>query len=60
MVPWSPFWERNWFLRSVGWIADAGQSGYARGAISGVGVLLLLAALAELAGWITSRQQRPS
>jgi len=58
VVPWSPFWDRNWFLRSLGGITDAAQSGYARGAISGVGVLLLLAALVELAGWIASRHQR--
>lgn len=58
MVPWSPFWERNWFLRSVSLVTDAAQSGYARGAISGVGVLLLLCALVELAGLITGRYHR--
>jgi hypothetical protein len=58
VVPWSPFWERNWFFRSAEWIADAGQSGYARGAISGVGVLMLLYGLVELAGWIASRYHR--
>jgi hypothetical protein len=57
VVPWSAFWERNWFFRGVGWITDAAQSGYVRGAISGVGVLLLLAALVELAGVIAGRQQ---
>jgi hypothetical protein len=58
VVPWSPFWERNWFLRSVDWITDAAQSGYTRGAISGVGVLLLLAGLVELAGLIASRHRQ--
>jgi hypothetical protein len=57
VVPWSAFWDRNWFLR-VDWIADAAQSGYTRGAISGVGVLLLLAGLVELAGLIMGRHRQ--
>jgi hypothetical protein len=57
-VPWSPFWERNLFLRSVSWIADAAQSGYARGAISGVGVLLVLAGLVELATLLAGRRRQ--
>ena len=58
MVPWSPFWEHNLFLRSVSWIADTAQSGYARGAVSGVGVLLVLAGLVELATLLASRRRQ--
>lgn len=57
VVPWSPFWERNAFVRGVSWIAEAAQSGFARGAISGVGVLLVLAGLVELATLLTGRRQ---
>jgi ABC-type transport system involved in cytochrome c biogenesis permease subunit len=57
VVPWSAFWERNAFVRGVSWIADAAQSGYARGAISGVGVLLVLAGLVELATLLAGRRQ---
>jgi hypothetical protein len=58
VVPWLPFWERNWFIRSVSWIADTAQSGYARGAISGVGILLLLAGLVELASLLAGRYRQ--
>jgi len=57
VVPWSPFWERNAFLRGLTWITEAAQSGYARGAISGVGVLLVLAGLVELATLLAGRRQ---
>jgi hypothetical protein len=57
VVPWSPFWERNAFIRSLGWITDAAQTGYVRGAISGVGILLVLAGLVELATLLTGRRQ---
>jgi hypothetical protein len=56
VVPWSPFWERNAFIRSLSWITDVAQSGYARGAISGVGALLVLAGLVELATLLTGRR----
>jgi hypothetical protein len=56
VVPWSPFWERNAFVRGSSWITEAAQSGYARGAISGVGVLLVLAGLVELATWLMRRR----
>jgi hypothetical protein len=58
VVPWSAFWEHNLFVRSVSWIADTAQSGYARGAISGVGVLLLLAGLVELTTLLASRRRQ--
>jgi hypothetical protein len=58
VVPWSPFWERNAFIRSLSWITDVAQSGYARGAISGVGVLMVLAGLVELATLLAGRHRR--
>jgi hypothetical protein len=58
VVPWSPFWEHNLFVRSVSWIADTAQSGYARGAISGIGVLLVLAGLLELTTLIAGRRRQ--
>jgi hypothetical protein len=58
VVPWSPFWERNLFTRSLSWITEAAQSGYARGAISGVGLLLVLAGLVELATLLAGRGHR--
>jgi hypothetical protein len=55
-APWSGYWDRNAFLRGSSWITDAAQSGYARGAVSGVGMLLVLAGLVELATWLMMRR----
>jgi len=57
VVPWSAFWERNAFVRNL-WITDAAQSGYARGAISGIGILLVLAGLVELATLLAGRNRQ--
>jgi len=54
--PWSPLWERNAFIRSLSSVTDVAQSGYARGAFSGVGVLLVLAGLVELVTLLAERR----
>ena len=48
IVPWSGLWERNVFLQmAADWVVDAIRSGWARGAVSGVGLMLVAAGLAE-------------
>jgi hypothetical protein len=48
IVPWSGLWERNAFLLlSADWLIDAVRSGWVRGAVSGVGLMLVAAGLAE-------------
>jgi hypothetical protein len=44
LLPWTEWWNVNYFLRFNGFAALI-QNPYVRGAISGVGVLNLLAAL---------------
>lgn len=49
LIPWSAFWERNYF---VDWSASLSAlliSDYTRGAITGLGLINVWAALAELA-----------
>jgi membrane-anchored protein YejM (alkaline phosphatase superfamily) len=47
VVPWTVFWERNYFLE--GTVVGLLLTPHAvRGAISGVGVICLVAAIAEL------------
>lgn len=49
LIPWSGFWERNYFVE---WSAELRRwltSNYTRGAISGLGLVNVWAALAELA-----------
>jgi hypothetical protein len=48
IVPWSGLWERNAFLQlAATWVVDIARTGWFRGAISGVGLMLVGAGLAE-------------
>jgi hypothetical protein len=49
VVPWSPFWDRNYFLDLWPALAVVTQSNLVRGAVSGLGIINLWAAMAELA-----------
>jgi hypothetical protein len=49
VVPWSPFWERNYFLALWPALEAAARSNLVRGAVSGLGLINLWAAMAELA-----------
>ena len=48
IVPWSGLWERNAFIQMASeWMVDVARSGWTRGAVSGVGLMLVAAGLAE-------------
>ncbi len=47
-VPWSAFWERNYFVESFPILQAILRNDFLRGAITGIGVLNLLAGLADL------------
>jgi hypothetical protein len=47
-IPWSVFWERNFFAESLPLVHAVVKNNFMRGAISGIGVLNLLAGLADL------------
>ena len=50
VVPWSPFWDRNYFVQMWPLLEAVVKSNLVRGAISGLGLINLGAAMAELAG----------
>ena len=56
LIPWSAFWDRNYFVE---W-SQAAQvvltSNYTRGAITGLGLLNIWAALGELGDVFGSRK----
>lgn len=55
IVPWSGLWERNAFLgMTAAWVVDIARTGWFRGAVSGVGLLLVGAGLAEAVSIRTS------
>ena len=49
LIPWSAFWDRNYFVESLPALGALLTNNFVRGAVSGLGVVNLLAALGELA-----------
>jgi hypothetical protein len=56
LIPWSAFWERNYFVEGSAAFAVIFTSNYTRGAITGLGLVNVWAALAELADLFGSRR----
>ena len=54
LIPWSTFWERNYFFEWSRVLSGLMTSNYTRGAISGLGLINVWAALAELADMFSS------
>ena len=55
LIPWSAFWDRNLFLEWSGPLGSLLTSNYTRGAITGLGLLNVWAALGELGDLFGSR-----
>lgn len=47
-VPWSAYWESNYFVSTLPWVRPVVGNHFVRGAVSGLGLLNLLAGLSEL------------
>jgi hypothetical protein len=56
LIPWSAFWERNYFVEASRAFGTVFTSNYTRGAVSGLGLINVWAALAELAELFGSRK----
>jgi hypothetical protein len=48
VLPWSAFWERNYFASVWPTIAPLIQNNFVRGAVTGVGIVNLVAGFADL------------
>ena len=57
LVPWSPFWERNYFLTAFPALHEFIRNNYVRGAVSGLGVVNLLMGFHELASVLLARRR---
>lgn len=60
LVPWSVFWERNYFSQTLPALEALIENNYVRGAISGLGLVNVYFGLAELVSAITSRPSPPT
>jgi len=56
VLPWSSFWERNYFGYLWPILHSFLRNNFIRGAVSGLGVLNLLAGFSELAFVFTARE----
>ena len=57
LVPWSPFWERNYFVTAFPAIHAIIRNYYVRGGVSGLGVVNLLMGFNELASLLMARRR---
>jgi hypothetical protein len=57
VAPWSGFWDRNLFIGAFPALDQVFASPFARGAVSGIGGITVIAGLAELAGVVAYRQR---
>jgi hypothetical protein len=56
LVPWSAFWERNYFVGMFPPLLYVLRNNYARGAVSGLGVVNLLVGFHDLADLLMARR----
>lgn len=49
LIPWSAFWDRNYFAEAMPALRELLTNNFVRGAVSGLGVINIFAGLAELA-----------
>ena len=60
LIPWSTFWERNYFVAWSPAVEAMLTSNYLRGALSGLGLVNIGAALVELADTFGANAAKPS
>ena len=56
VVPWSRYWERNYFAESLPLLQLLITNNFVRGAVSGLGLVNIAAGLAELFAIISARR----
>jgi hypothetical protein len=56
IVPWSAFWDRNYFAEMMPALHAIITNNFVRGAVSGLGVINLLSGLVELISIILARK----
>ena len=56
LIPWSRFWERNYFADVMPAVQFVTTNNYVRGAVSGLGLVNIWIALSELGAIIARRE----
>jgi hypothetical protein len=55
VVPWSSFWDRNYFAEAVPAVHTIITNNFVRGAVSGLGLINLISGLGELISILLAR-----
>ena len=55
IVPWSVYWERNYFVQALPAVQAFITNDFVRGAVSGLGLVNLLSGLVEIWAFLTTR-----
>jgi hypothetical protein len=56
IVPWSAFWDRNYFAEMVPLVHSVITNNFVRGAVSGLGVVNVVSGLSELISILLARK----
>ncbi len=57
-VPWSPYWDRNYFADGLPVVRTIITNNFVRGAVSGIGLVNLFVAVSEAVSVFVARPQR--
>lgn len=60
VVPWSAYWDRNYFAQSLPTVHALITNNFVRGAVSGLGLINVGAGVSELVSLLMARHVRPS
>ena len=60
IVPWSPFWDRNYFARAVPVLHSIISNNFVRGAVSGLGLVNIATGIADLVSLFMTKKVDPS
>lgn len=57
VVPWSSYWDRNYFVQGLPFLQQLITNNFVRGAVSGIGVINVAAGVGELVSLMLSRNE---
>ena len=60
LAPWSAYWDRNYFAETLPIVHELITNNFVRGAVSGLGVVNICAAAADLIGMFINRKNASS
>ena len=56
LAPWSAYWDRNYFAETLPAVHALITNNYVRGAVTGLGLINIFAAVADLVGMFLARK----